>query len=217
MQVIVVANPKGGVGKSTIAVNLAGWLARCGHAVMLGDTDRQHSSRRWLSRRPPEVPRVRGWDLQGADVAKVPKGTTHMVLDTPAGLHGKRLDLLMRMADKVLVPLQPSEFDIDATEQFLDVLRNHKLGGEVEVALVGNRAREGTLWRDELQSYLDSVDVPVLGVLRDTQNYVQLSARGLTLWDVAPGRVARDLEQWQDVLAWADPDSALDDESDPPW
>jgi chromosome partitioning protein len=215
MHVIVVANPKGGVGKSTIATNLAGWLACRGHAVMLGDTDRQHSSRRWLSLRPPDAARIRGWDLQEPAMAKVPKGTTHMVLDTPAGLHGKRLDLLMRMADRILVPLQPSEFDIDATEAFLDTLRNHKLSGEVDVALVGNRAREGTLWLDELQSYLDSADVPALGVLRDTQNYVQLSARGLTLWDVAPGRVARDLAQWQHVLAWVEPDDASEDAQDP--
>jgi chromosome partitioning protein len=202
MQVIAIANPKGGVGKSTIATNLSGCLARRGHSVMLGDTDRQHSSRQWLSRRPAEMPRIRGWDLESPEIAKVPKGTTHRVLDTPAGLHGKRLDGLMRIADKILVPLQPSDFDIDATEAFLDALNAHKLRGEVEVALIGYRAREGTLSLGELRMYLDSVDVQVLGVLRDTQNYVQLSARGLTLWDIAPGRVEHDLEQWQNVLAW---------------
>jgi chromosome partitioning protein len=202
MLVIAVANPKGGVGKSTLATNLAGWLAHRGHAVMLGDTDRQHSSRQWLARRPAELTRIRGWDLEGPEIAKVPKGTTHMVLDTPAGLHGKRLDGLMRIADKIVVPLQPSDFDIEATEAFLDSLRDHKLAGEVQVALIGNRAREGTLSLGELRLYLGSVDVPVLGVLRDTQNYVQLSARGLTLWDIAPGRVERDLAQWQELLAW---------------
>jgi chromosome partitioning protein len=44
----------------------------------------------------------------------------------------------------------------------------------------------------------------VLGYLRDTQNYVQLAAHGLTLWDVAPSRVARDWEQWQPILRWLD-------------
>ncbi len=202
MQVIAIANPKGGVGKSTIATNLAGWLAHRGLAVMLGDTDRQHSSRHWLARRPPDTPRIRGWDLEGPDIAKVPKGVTHIVLDTPASLHGKRLDGVMRLADKILVPLQPSELDIEATEAFLDMLRAHKLSGEVQIALVGNRAREGTLWLEELRSYLDSADVPVAGVLRDTQNYIQLAARGLTLWDVAPSRVERDLALWQGIVDW---------------
>jgi CO dehydrogenase nickel-insertion accessory protein CooC1 len=80
MLVIAVANPKGGVGKSTLATNLAGWLAHRGHAVMLGDTDRQHSSRQWLERRSPELPLIRGWDLEGPEIAKVPKGTTHAMV-----------------------------------------------------------------------------------------------------------------------------------------
>ncbi|MEY3271437.1 MAG: hypothetical protein RLZZ341_338, partial [Pseudomonadota bacterium] len=100
MPVIVVANPKGGVGKSTLAINVAGCLARAGHRVMLGDVDRQQSSRQWLSLRPP-------------------KGTTHVVLDTPAGLHGKRLDAVMKIADQLLIPLQPSLFDIRATHPFV--------------------------------------------------------------------------------------------------
>lgn len=205
MLVIAVANPKGGVGKSTLATNLAGWLAHRGHAVMLGDTDRQHSSRQWLARRPPELPLIKGWDLAGPDVAKVPKGTTHMVLDTPAGLHGKRLDGLMKIADKILIPLQPSEFDIDATVAFLEVLRDHDRGSEVQVGLLANRAREGTLSLEELHLFLDSVTVPVLGQLRDAQIYVRLAAEGLSLWDLgSSNRVERNLAQWEPVLAWAE-------------
>jgi len=204
MLVIAVANPKGGVGKSTLATNLAGWLAHRGHSVMLGDTDRQHSSRQWLERRPPELPVIRGWDLEGPDIAKVPKGTTHIVLDTPAGLHGKRLNGLMRLVDKILIPLQPSEFDIGTTESFLGVLRDHRHGPDVQLGLVANRAREGTLSLDELRFYLDSVEVPVLGQLRDAQIYVQLAVQGLTLWDIASSRVERHLVQWQPLVAWAE-------------
>ncbi len=204
MQVIAIANPKGGVGKSTLATNLAGWLAHRGHSVMLGDTDRQHSSRRWLGRRPPELPVIRGWDLEEPDRAKVPEGTTHIVLDTPAALHGKRLDGLMKLVDKILIPLQPSEFDIASTESFLGTLRAHSSGADVEVALVANRAREGTLSMDELRTYLDSVQAPVLGQVRDAQLYVQLAGKGLTLWDIPPGRVEQHRAQWQPVLAWAE-------------
>ncbi|MBQ1763989.1 MAG: ParA family protein, partial [Aquincola sp.] len=92
MPVVVVANPKGGAGKSTVATNTAGWMARQGHAVMLGDVDRQQSSRHWLSLRPPQLPAITGWEVQRDNIVKPPKGTTHVVLDTPAGLRGKRLD-----------------------------------------------------------------------------------------------------------------------------
>jgi chromosome partitioning protein len=202
MPVIVVANPKGGVGKSTLATNIAGCLAAAGHAVMLGDVDRQQSARQWLALRPPQLPTISGWDVAGNDIVKPPKGTTHVVLDTPAGLHGKRLDAVMRIADRILIPLQPSLFDIQATHAFVLALREHRRAGEVQLGLVGMRVREHTRANEQLHHYLSTVPVPVVGWLRDTQNYVQLAARGLTLWDVAPSRVERDLEQWAPLVAW---------------
>jgi chromosome partitioning protein len=202
MPVIVVANPKGGVGKSTLAINVAGCLARAGHRVMLGDVDRQQSSRQWLALRPAAARPIDGWDVAADDIVRPPKGTTHVVLDTPAGLHGKRLDAVMKIADHLLIPLQPSLFDIQATHPFVQELRAHRRGTEVKIGLVGMRVREHTKAVEQLQSYLGTLPVPVVGWLRDTQNYVQLAAHGLTLFDVAPSRVERDLEQWQPLGAW---------------
>ncbi len=202
MPVIVIANPKGGVGKSTLSTNVAGCLAARGHAVMLGDVDRQQSSRQWLALRPPACPPISGWDLSADDVVRPPKGTTHVVLDTPAGLHGKRLDTVLKIADKVLIPLQPSLFDIQATHAFVQELRAHRRADAITVGLVGMRVREHTISNEQLHQYLATLPVPVVGWLRDTQNYVHLAARGLTLWDVAPSRVERDLEQWAPLAAW---------------
>ncbi len=202
MPVIVVANPKGGVGKSTLAINVAGCLARAGHRVMLGDVDRQQSSRQWLALRPAAARPIDGWDVAADDIVRPPKGTTHVVLDTPAGLHGKRLDAVMKIADQLLIPLQPSLFDIQATHPFVQELRAHRRGAEVKIGLVGMRVREHTKAVEQLQTYLGTLPVPVVGWLRDTQNYVQLAAHGLTLFDVAPSRVERDLEQWQPLAAW---------------
>ena len=204
MPVIVIANPKGGVGKSTLATNVAGCLAAAGHAVMLGDVDRQQSARQWLALRPPHLPAIRGWDVEQEHIARPPKGTTHVVLDTPAGLHGKRLDAVLRITDKLLVPLQPSLFDIQATHNFVRELRAHRRGAEIDVGLVGMRVREHTISNEQLHHYLSTLPVPVVAWLRDTQNYVHLAARGLTLWDVAPSRVQRDLEQWEPIVKWLD-------------
>lgn len=202
MPVIVIANPKGGVGKSTLATNVAGCLAHAGHAVMLGDVDRQQSSRQWLALRPAHLPRIQGWDVNAEQVLRPPKGVTHVVLDTPAGLADKRLDAVLRLADKLLIPLQPSLFDIQATHAFVQELQAHRRAGEITVGLVGMRVREHTQSNEQLHHYLSTLPVPVAAWLRDTQNYVQLAARGLTLWDVAPSRVQRDLDQWQPLKAW---------------
>jgi chromosome partitioning protein len=204
MPVVVVANPKGGVGKSTIATNIAGYYASRGHSVMLGDADRQQSSRLWLRLRPPEARPITGWDVGEGRIAKPPKGTTHVVLDTPAGLHGKMLEDTLRMADKVVVPLQPSIFDIYATRTFLDELAQHRKAGKMQVGIVGMRVDARTIAAEKLQEFVDSLGLPVLGFLRPTQNYVHLAARGLTLSDVAPSKVEKDLEQWQSIWKWLD-------------
>jgi chromosome partitioning protein len=203
MPVIVVANPKGGVGKSTLSTNLAGYFASRGHAVMLGDVDRQQSALTWLSLRPPQLPAIGGWDTHG-EVVRPPKGTTHVVLDTPAGLHGKRLDEVMKLADKVIIPIQPSIFDIHATHAFVNDLLAHRRSEKVKFGIVCMRVREGTLSADHLRAFVEKLKVPLIGQLRDTQNYVHLAARGLTLWDVAPSRFERDLAQWQPILDWVD-------------
>ncbi len=206
MPVFVVANPKGGTGKSTLATNLAGWLARQGHAVALGDLDRQQSARQWLALRPPQLPPIRALELAEGDVLRSPKGCTHLVLDTPAGLHGKRLDLVLKVADRIVVPLQPSPFDLAATHAFLQALASHKRGARLAVGLVAMRVKEHTHATQHLHEFLAAVAPAPLNVpiahLRDTQNYAHLAARGLTLFDVAPGRVERDLQQWLSLTDW---------------
>ncbi len=203
MPVVLVANPKGGVGKSTLATNIAGYFASRGHAVMLGDVDRQQSSRLWLGLRPAQARPIATWEASGdSSVVRPPKGTTHAVLDTPAGLHGWRFKEVIALADRVIVPLQPSIFDIYATRDFIDRLMEQRRAEKTRIGLVGMRVNARTLAAERLDEFVASLGVPVLGTLRDTQNYVQLAARGLTLFDIAPGRVERDLAQWQPICDW---------------
>ena len=205
MPVVVVANPKGGVGKSTLSTNIAGYFARQGHPVILGDTDRQQSARLWLGLRPPAARPIGSWDTSSDVISRPPKGTTHAVLDTPAGLHGSALKDVLKMADKVIVPLQPSIFDIYATQAFLDKLREHRHAAGVQVGIVGMRIDERTRSAEQLHHFVEGLGLPVLGYVRDTQNYVHLAAQGLSVFDVgATTRVARDLEQWQSICQWLD-------------
>jgi chromosome partitioning protein len=205
MPIVLIANPKGGVGKSTAATNLAGYFARGGHATMLGDLDRQQSALAWLKIRPPTLPPIASWDRSDEKIARPPKGVTHVVLDSPAGIHGHMLRDALRVADRLVIPLQPSLFDIYATQAFLGRLAERGLmkeGGRVGV--LGMRVDARTRAAEQLQRFVEDLGLPVLGFLRDTQNYVQLAAHGLTLWDVAPSRVAKDVEQWQPLLEWVE-------------
>lgn len=205
MQSFLIANPKGGAGKSTLATNLAGWFARSGQRVMLGDIDRQQSAREWLKLRPPSLPPIASWDIQEDAPAHPPKGTTHVVLDTPAGLHGKKLAHVLKLVQRVIVPLQPSLFDILATRAFLDLLLEEKAvrRHETFIAVVGMRVDARTRAAQELERFMDTLGLPVLTTLRDTQNYVQAAAHGLTIFDLSASRAEKDWQQWQPLLDWA--------------
>jgi chromosome partitioning protein len=202
MPVVVVANPKGGVGKSTLSTNVAGYFASQGHGVMLGDADRQQSSALWLKLRPEAARPITTWNISHDLIARPPRDTSHVVLDTPAGLHGWRFKDVLKLADKVLVPLQPSIFDIYATRAFLDELAETRHADQLDIGIVGMRVDARTIAADKLHEFVDSLGLPVLGYLRDTQNYIHLAARGLTVFDVSPSRVEKDLQQWQGICGW---------------
>lgn len=205
MKSILVANPKGGSGKSTLATNLAGYFAQNGCHVMLGDTDRQQSAREWLSIRSQSLPAIRSWEIEKGVPARPPKGTTHVVLDTPAGLHGKALEKVLKRVDRVIVPVQPSLFDILATRLFLEELLREKSVRKEKtfVAFVGMRVDPRTRAAGELARFLSGYDLPFLTCLRDTQLYVQLAANGMTLFDLLPSRAEKDMAQWAPIVDWA--------------
>jgi chromosome partitioning protein len=205
MSVIVVVNPKGGAGKSTLATNIAGFLASRGQAVRLGDADPQQSSSLWLSLRPASATPITAWPVDPEALAKPPKGEGHVVLDTPAGLSGKALKEVLKMADKVVVPLQASIFDMYATRGFLDTLAQSRHAERLDVGIVGMRVDERTLAADQFHAFIASLDLPLAGTLRDTQNYVHLAVGGLSLFDVSASRMERDLVQWASICEWLAP------------
>ena len=204
MPVIVIANPKGGSGKSTLSTNVAGYFASRGHAVMLGDADVQQSSRLWLNLRPPEARRISTWELQADLVltAKPPKGTTHVVIDTPGGLGGWRFKEVVSRADKLLIPIMPSIFDMYASQAFISQLREVTKNSKTALGVIGMRVDERTIAANQLREFMSKLDVPIVGYLRDTQYYLHMAAHGLSLFDITPGKVQKDLQQWQVICDW---------------
>lgn len=206
MKAFLVANPKGGSGKSTLSTNLAGYFASRGAEVMLGDIDRQQSSREWLAIRPFALPTIDTWEIGPDNISRPPKGTSHVVLDTPAGLHGKMLDRVLKLSSRVIVPVQPSLFDMLATRHFLEALLTEKAvrKGKADVAVIGMRVDARTRAAGELERFFATFELPVLTYLRDTQVYVQATAAGMTIFDLPPSRAERDIEQWQPIIDWVE-------------
>ncbi len=205
MKNILVANPKGGSGKTTIATNLAGYFAVQGHKVLLSDLDRQQSASYWLDRRPANYPVILGQTAKEKHANEKNNNKLHWVIsDSPGGFRDDKLSDAVKQADCIIVPVQPSAFDMGATQDFLDVLNAEKAirKNKTFIALVGIRVNYRTNAAAKLAEYMEQTNLPVLAYLRNAQVYVTAAEQGLSLFDMRPSLVAQDVEQWQPMLDW---------------
>ena len=200
MKVILIANPKGGSGKTTLSTNIAGYLAKCGQRVTILDLDRQKSATQWLTYRPFDLPLIDIFQQGGEKQI----AADWLVIDSPAGLHGKNLEHALKLAHKIIVPIAPSLFDIQASREFLESLSHEKTvrKGKLFVGLVGMRMSPHTRAATTLEQFIAGLDLPVLAYLRETQVYVNAAFEGKTLFDLAPSLAERELEQWAYLLNW---------------
>jgi chromosome partitioning protein len=206
-----VVNRKGGSGKSTLATHLAAYCANNGMPVMLGDVDRQHSTRAWLRLRDvQQLPRrapIVGWKVDPKNVLRPPAGIAHVVLDTPGGLRDFDLARVVMAADAILIPVCNSVFDREsAADCYAELSKLPRVAsGRCKVAAVGMRLDARTKANEVLAQWAARLELPFLGVLRDTQGYVRCVERGLTLFDLPAAQVQADMAQWQPILQWLEP------------
>ena len=210
---IVVLNPKGGCGKSTLTTNLAVHYAHSGKAPAIMDYDPQGSSMAWLGRRPADLPKIHGvaafkksmqatrsWQL------RIPTDTETVIVDSPAGISHDDLREITRDASTILVPVLPSPMDIHAASRCIaDLLLVAKVNrNERKLAVIANRTRKNTKSLARLMRFLDSLGIPIIAVLRDSQNFVHAAEQGIGLQEMQPSRVRDDLAQIERIAKWLD-------------
>jgi chromosome partitioning protein len=213
LNTIVVLNPKGGCGKTTLVTNLASIYAARGPMPTIMDCDPQGSTMRWIERRSSDRPPVHGiaayknsmqatrsWQL------RVAVDTTALIVDTPAGLSNDRLREVTRDASSILVPVLPSSIDIHAASRCVaDLLLVAKIDRrDRKLAVVANRTRQNTRSFDKLMRFLDSLDIPVIGVLRDSQNFLHAVEAGLGVAEMPTPRTRPDIEELERIVSWLD-------------
>jgi len=211
MQKIVVLNPKGGSGKTTIATNLASYFAVEGLRPTLMDMDAQGSSTHWLGKRSKDQPLIHGiagfernTGMTRSFATRLPLDTQRLVVDTPAAVEAQRLPDLTRNATAVLVPVLPSDIDIHAAAKCIsNLLLIAKIRrDEHRIAVIANRVKKQTLIYKSLMRFLEKMQIPVVATLRDSQVYIRAAESGLGVFEMKPTQVREDLEQWLPLVGW---------------
>lgn len=201
MKHIVLLNPKGGCGKTTIATHLAVYASTMGLRVALADHDKQQSSLDWLKVRPRScadisaIAAFEGDSLEGEfDV---------MIHDMPGAAISSQMSIA-GVCDKLLIPIMPSPIDIKAALRLWITLSN--IGWldnkDMQIGVIANRVKANTKYLKTFNSFLERMNIPQVAMLRDTQNYIRSLDAGLSLFDLPPNRVAKDLAQWQPIMEW---------------
>ncbi|MAF83093.1 MAG: AAA family ATPase [Gammaproteobacteria bacterium] len=208
---VIVLNTKGGCGKTTLATNVASYYALRGPPPTLIDYDPHGFSMRWLDKRTTNRPAIHGiaayeQGLQGSAELQVQSDTSAVIVDLPANIAVNDLYHHVHDADSILIPVLPSEIDIFSASRFIAELlldvgldrRNRR------IAIVANRVRQNTRSWQMLTRFLTSLRIPMVSVLRDSQNYVQAAAQGIGILEMPGYRVRKDIESINAVVEWLD-------------
>ncbi len=203
MRSILVVNPKGGCGKTTIATNLASYYAVWNTSVALVDLDPQKSSLQWLQARPKDEPKIQGFDGLKGNIFPS-SDTERIIYDAPARTDNTKLAKLIKMVDVVIIPVLPSAIDMRATATFVAqiVAKVKKNNSNAIFGVVANRAQRNYKSFDVLQRFLKTLDIPTVGTLRNSQNYVKAADTGVGLFEMPLSEVSVDMQEWTPLIKW---------------
>jgi chromosome partitioning protein len=128
------------------------------------------------------------------------------VIDVPAGIHGAEINKMLKQVQSLIIPVLPSPIDMRAARRFLgELLESGRVSKkQTRIALVANRVRENSVAFHTLEDFLNEQKIPVLSHLRESTNYLKCAETGLSIFELAPSAVDKDLPQWDPIIDWLD-------------
>ncbi len=175
------------------------------------DLDAQGSSTRWLSKRAKgqaPIHGIAGYERNSrvtrSFAMRLPLDSERLIVDTAAALEAQRLPDITRNATAVLVPVLPSDIDIHAaTKCISDLLLIAKIRREEQrIAVIANRVKKHTVIYKALMKFLETLNIPVVATLRDSQTYIRAAETGMGIFEMKPYLVREDLDQWLPLIGW---------------
>jgi len=212
---ILVANSKGGCGKTTIATNLAVAFANQGLKVSLLDCDRQASCLHWAEERDALAPKVNtvanyhSADKLAKQIAQeIDQGSDVIIMDV-TGRHTEAslFEEALKASDLVLIPMLSSSLDIKAGERFVADLMTHRVMRATPrpIGVIYNRAQNSSANQQRLEDFLRCLDVPVITELRDSSAYVSAAETGVGVLEMRENTAAsEEYAAWRDIMLWID-------------